>query len=132
MWGMNLAPLTVEKVFALGATLKAGGYRSAALHFSAARVECERKDQFVSASVQRAITDSIRSCERGMGPAKKASSSPMDRFSELPEGAAPWVNGGPVGPKHAVICGSWWMLREAELSCTRASSLQFVGDGRRL
>eukprot|EP00959_Pyramimonas_sp_CCMP1952_P369259 7734448-Pyramimonas_sp.AAC.1 len=61
MWGLSLTPLTVEAVNALGASLKAGRYRSARLHLSAARVEAERQGRVVDQCTARALKDAVRS-----------------------------------------------------------------------
>ena len=39
--------------------------------------------------------------------------------------------GGPVGPRNAIVVGSWWMLREMEVSTVRAAHIEFEGDWRR-
>eukprot|EP00973_Karenia_brevis_P015548 2127428-Karenia_brevis.AAC.1 len=56
-WELQMCPLTVENVLALGASLKAGGYRSAAQYLSAVRLHCERKNFPPCAAALRAITD---------------------------------------------------------------------------
>ena len=71
-WNLVLLPLTVHKIKALAASLKAGNYRSAALYLSTAKIEAERAGCHVTPSISRAIADAVRSCERGMGPPKKA------------------------------------------------------------
>ena len=42
---------------------------------------------------------------------------------EMP--TAPWVQGGPIWPRDALLLGSWWMLREIELSLARIHHLSF-------
>ena len=71
LWQLDFPPLDVYKVRVLGATLKAGGYRSASLYLSAARKECERSGFVLGPDVLQALTDAKRSCERGLGPARK-------------------------------------------------------------
>eukprot|EP00971_Amphidinium_carterae_P180386 3577830-Amphidinium_carterae.1 len=41
-WGEDFPPISVRGVMCLGATLKAGGYRSAKLYLSTARVESQK------------------------------------------------------------------------------------------
>ena len=41
----------------------------------------------------------------------------------------PWAIGGPINPKCTVVCGSWWLTREIELSTARAALISFTGSG---
>eukprot|EP00959_Pyramimonas_sp_CCMP1952_P426132 8925539-Pyramimonas_sp.AAC.1 len=61
------------------------------------------------------------SCERGQGPAAQASALPFEELHRLPRGRVPWVPGGPANSRLLIIAGSWWLLREVELSTTRAA-----------
>ncbi|CAK0901597.1 unnamed protein product [Prorocentrum cordatum] len=129
MWGMDMVPLTVEKIMALGASLKAGRYRSARLYLSAARVEAERGGHALGVCASRALTDATRARERGLGPSSQASPLPMEDLYLLPDGEQPWVPGGPANLKWMIIAGAWWMLREIEISCTRAGFVTGAGSG---
>ena len=128
LWNYELFPLTQAKVIALGATLKAGRYRSGAMYLSKARAECERLGQNIGSAIVRTIKDTIRSCERGLGPARKTCGLPMNRLRELPDGDDPWSPGGPMAPKRTLIAGAWWLTREIELSTARASLVSIWGS----
>jgi len=65
-----------------------------------------------------------RSCARGLGAPVKARALPLERFAGLPGGHDPWVGLGPVGPRNILVVGSYWMLREIELSSLRASLVE--------
>ena len=131
-WEVPLLPLTVRTVRLLGASLKAGRYRSAAQYLSAAKQAAERADQTLSPSILSALRDARRSCTRGLGPAHKAEGLPFARLHELPDDPNPWAQGGPRAPKRALIAGSWWMTRETELANARAALVAFAGDQSQL
>ena len=75
----------------------------------------------LSAPMDRCLRDCKRSCLRGLGGPVKARALPLARLHELPEGRTPWVPGGPLNPRAAVLCGAWWQFREVELSTARAA-----------
>ena len=73
--------------------------------------------------MHRLLKDIVRSCERGQGAPRQALPLPMDRYADLPGGREPWSPGGPTSPRNAVVVGTWFLCREIELSCLRASFL---------
>ena len=127
-WGLPLLPLSRHVVRCLGASLKAGKYRSASQYLSAAKQAAERNDQILPPSVLWALRDAKRACERGLGPPHKVEGIPMDMLAALPDGDAPWAAGGPMAPKRAIIAGAWWLCRETELSNARACLTAFSGS----
>ena len=124
LWGLVPFPITQEKVIALGAGLKAGGYRSAGSVLSQYSTDAARAGQVLSQPVARALTDATRSCARGLGPPIRALALEVPRFAELPTDPAPFCAGGPVGPRNMLIVGAWWLLREAEIAGVRAKHAQ--------
>ena len=122
-------PLTVSTLRQLGAGLKAGRYRSAPNVISQYRVDAERSGQSLSGAVLRAATDVTRACTRGLGPPARATPLPFSRLGSLPGGATSWIPLGPLGCRNAMVCGSWWMLRETELSNLRARFAQLDLQG---
>lgn len=119
-WGVDLYPPSVEKVYLLGASLKAGGYRSAPGYLSLYRVTCAREGHAFGPDLAIAIRDAARSCTRGIGAPVRATPLPLDRLHDLAGGRDPWVPSGPCSPRNAVVIGTWWLLREVELSTLRA------------
>ena len=113
-------PLTVVRVQMLAAVLKRGGYASAAQYLSEYKLEAERQGQTIGGPEIRALKDCKRSCERGMGQPMRAMALPFARLGELPGGREPWVVGGPLCPRNAIVAGSWFLTREVELSTARA------------
>ena len=84
LWGDPLFLLTQQKVRKLGASLKAGGYRSASAYLSIVRVEACRAGQSIDSMLAQAFTDARRSCERGLGPSRKVAGLPLTRLGLLP------------------------------------------------
>ena len=130
-WGLVPFPPSMWTVRALGATLKRGGYRSAASYLWLYKAEAQRRGHSWPDYLHRALRDAVRSCERGMGPPTRALPLPFARLGSLPPGRAPWVRGGPLCPRNALVIGSWWMMREVELSTVRAVHVDLTGDWTR-
>ena len=109
-------PLTVLKIYAVGSLLKAGGYRSPANYMSRAEEEhvvrgCGWDDQLALA-----VRKTTTSITRGMGPGRQ--SSPLD-LSRVWCCDIPWrseIPGCPLGGKDLIVAGSFFCVREIELS----------------
>ena len=128
-WGhTEIYPITVAKIQALGATLKEGGYRSAQAFFVSWRTEAERLGYDVGSCLRRHMTDSVRSCMRGLGGPVRARPLPMDSLHLLPFGEDPVTKGGPLNPFGAISAGAWWLCREVELSTARARMVELSKD----
>ena len=73
------------------------------------KVTAERQGQLVEPTrLARAVQDANRSCSRGLGGPSKvegAEGLPLERLCELPGTREPWVTGGPMWPKRALIFG---------------------------
>ena len=128
-WGFELADFGPELIHAVGATLRAGGYRSACNILSQLRVDAERSGIEVSAASQRALADAARSCRRGLGPPLRAMALDFARLEGLPGSSTPWAQGGPAAPRNALIISGWWLLREVEVANLRADCVA-VTQGR--
>ena len=126
MWGHVPLPISVDKVFCLGASLKKGQYRSAGSYLSTYKIEAERHGNEITKQIARALKDSERSAIRGLGGPVKARALPLHRLRELPGSHSPWTRGGPVGPRNLMVVGAWFLLREVEASTARACSVKVV------
>ena len=136
LWGLSPWPPTLTTWKALASTLKKGGYSSAHLYLSAYRTESERRGYTLSAPLIRNVVDFTRSCLRGVGAPSRPKALPLELLHRLPRDREPWVSQGPVNPRAAILCGSWWLCRELELSSQRARLLEFElveveGGGRK-
>ena len=72
LWNLQPFPPTASALRALGATLKFGGYRSAASYLYLYKVEAQRLGFQWPDFLQRMLKDGVRSCERGLGPSTVA------------------------------------------------------------
>ena len=71
-WGISPFPPSLSSLRALHATLKRGGYHSAASYLWLYKAESQRRGHSWDDTLGRALKDAIRSCERGMGPSTLA------------------------------------------------------------
>ncbi|CAK0883768.1 unnamed protein product, partial [Prorocentrum cordatum] len=131
-WGVEMIPLTRQKIRRLGASLKAGGYRSAALYLSLAKKMHVQADLDFPPALGQALAEARRSCERGLGPDRKVEGIAMESLAQLLTDVTPLVAGGPANPRLALLAGAWWLTREIELSAAPAHMVTFHAgtDGR--
>ena len=82
-----------------------------------------------SAELTAAYKDAVRSVNRGVGIARQ--SKPLDTLAVaglcLPD--APLVTGGPVAPGDFVVAGTFFMLREVEITSARYEHVTVSADG---
>ena len=129
-WRFAPFPPTLDKLVALGAALKSGGYQSAESYIFFYRTASERQGHPFDSIMNRAVTDIIRSCRRGRGGVVKPTALPLLRLNELdPSSDDHFVPHGPVGAACAMIAGAWFLAREVELSTARAALIEFSTDG---
>ena len=85
-WGLEPFPPTMWSLRALGATLKRGGYRSAASYLWLYKAESQRRGHSWPDYLHRALKDAVRSCERGMGPPHSRAPPPLRSAGRPPLG----------------------------------------------
>ena len=125
-WQIEAFPLTLESIRCFGASLKAGGYRSAAVYFQAILGYQARHLQVAVETIHRsAIKDAVRSIRRGLGPAGLKDSFDVSALHNIAhqEQPEPFSAENPVHMLDVVIVGLWFMLREAELAAARLAHL---------
>ena len=105
-WGQEPWPPTAEKIKRVGAALKKGHYRSGDHYLSQYRVSSEQRGFEWTGPFERAQKDAARACGRGIGPGMKSLGLPLDRLRELPGSPRPWVQGGPMSPRAAMVVGA--------------------------
>jgi hypothetical protein len=115
----EVLPLTPEKIFAICAMFRAGGYRAAENYLARAKDWHIEHGHPWSDILSRACRKAKRAATRGIGPARQ--SAPLDlelaHRALMRHGGQPLCRGGPLGTSSLVTCGSFWMLRELEVSC---------------
>ena len=120
-WEFAPLPPDREKIAALGAALKAGGYRSAPSYLTAYRGHIERGGYSISGPLQRAFRDAQRSCVRGLGGPVRARALPLDQLASLPGGPRAWAKGGPIHPRNAIVVGAWSSTSKSSTSRSSTS-----------
>ena len=129
-WEVAGFPLDGNNIRCFGASLKAGGYRSAAVYFQAI---CGHQQRIlktpIPAIVKLGIRDCIRSIQRGLGESRL-----KDAFNGILLGnLTPTLDEEPFSLDNVSHCrdmamiGLWFMLRESELASARASDLRLEG-----
>ena len=129
-WEIQAFPLTPECIRCVGASLKAGGYKSAALYFQTA-VSHQLRTQGIPTShfLRSMIRDVVRSVKRGLGPSQLKAGFDMAALARVIDcrDDSPFDMGRvPHMADLMVICG-WFMLREIEISFARDSHLSLTG-----
>lgn len=114
-WGMPPMPMTIELIEAVGASFKQGGYRSAHLYFAAAKKDHTMREGSFPPDLEIKIRDTIRSIERGQGPAKLKDGFDIQDLTN--------INLYKHSPRfetnfHTVVVGCYFLTREIELSAT--------------
>ena len=125
-WQVEAFPLTLESIRCFGASLKAGGYRSAAVYFQAVLGYQARHLQVAVDPIHRsAIKDAVRSIRRGLGPAGLKDSFDVSYLSNIAhqDQPEPFSAENPVHMLDVVVLGLWFMLREAEIAAARLAHL---------
>ena len=107
---VDVLPITSGKIAAVGASLKAAGYRSASNYMTAAKDRHLELGYNWSEVLDRAAKLFNASCSRGMGPARQSEPLPFAEAARLPWDAAPFVDGGTcqhqggIGVVHVLPC----------------------------
>eukprot|EP00438_Fugacium_kawagutii_P019770 Skav203660 [mRNA] locus=scaffold2755:70323:71909:- [translate_table: standard] len=117
--------MTIESVRCSAASMKAGHYRSAHLYFQAAMgYQVRQLGTLVDPLVRSTVRDCVRSIRRGLGPSRLKDSFDVWAIVNIPEdtvAAFDFMN--VYHSRDLVVIGSWFMLREIELSAARLSHL---------
>ena len=108
-------PLTIELVDAVAASLRAGGYRSAAQIFSQASHEhISRMGTNVPPAIRLRVQRCVRATERGRGPSELKDSFIVEDLSSMQtndKAEAECWNMDPHRLVDALLICCWWMLR---------------------
>ena len=68
------------------------------------------------------LREGKRACERGVGPPQKCGALDLQKLADAGERT--------VMRRWGTLCGSWWTIREVELSTARCLQVSFLkGDG---
>ena len=131
-WGLELFPLTPDKIRALGPTLRVEGYRAFANYLSLFRVEAERAGQGqIRFALGPSKVDAERRCEGGFVQPKQCLKA--CRWKGCPHFRMTLSRGPPgsfCGPDACLsYVGTWWLFREIEVSSSRLDDVRVSHDG---
>ena len=130
-WEVVPFPLTPECVKAVGASLKAGRYRSSHLYFQAAiNHQIRRYGLTVEPFIRALIKDVNRSVKRGLGPARLKAGFSIFSIAALvdPDDSTAFTFEKVSHMADLIIITSWFMMRELEISSARDSYLSLQGN----
>ena len=130
-WQLPPFPLTIELVSAIGASLKAGGYRSAAQVFGMARQQHVLIHKIaVPVNVEQHIKETIRSIERGIGPPALNDSFLAEDLGAVHTGintepiTTHWSDDSYYCVLATLVC-CWWMLRGIKMAAAQRKHVWF-------
>ena len=123
-------PLTPAKIIAVGAMFKAGRYRSFANMLSDAKSRHIEQGFEWTEQLSGCARKVERSVLRGIGPASQCGSFDLWKVVLLRLPVAPVVLRGPLGPCNLIIAGSFFMMREVEISLALWRSIVFDHSAR--
>jgi hypothetical protein len=126
-WEIQAFPLDNHNIRCFGASLKAGGYRSAAVYYQAVCGHQQRALQTpVPTMVKLGIRDCIRSIQRGLGESKLKDAFNGLLLGNIPPSTdeQPFSFGNTDHCRDMAVIGLWFMLRESELASARACDLR--------
>jgi hypothetical protein len=118
-------PLTPEKIYAICSMLREGGYRATDNYLARAKDWHVGQGHAWSEFLGRACRRARRAANRGIGPARQSAALDLEEafIASRDLTGAPLCRGGPIGTRHLLVCGSFWMMRELELSCAQVKHL---------
>ena len=130
-WEISPWPLSPTNIRCVAASFKMGGYRSAAVYFSAVTsYQLRHLRTEVDGISRRCIKDCVRSIRRGLGVTalKDAFDARLLVNISVVDDTIPF-NFAEVGHlRDASLIAIWFMLREIEFSNAKLSHLTLIGD----
>lgn len=130
-WEVQAFPLNPVCIRCVGASFKAGCYRSAGIYFQTAISHQLRMMGLpISPFIRSLIRDVVRSVRRGLGPATLKFGFDLAALAKLVD----TTDSRPFSVDHIshvadlMIVSCWYMLREIEISAARDSHLSLQGE----
>ena len=130
-WQVQAFPLSPTCIRCVGASFKAGGYRSAGIYFQTAVSHQMRTfGTPVSPFIRPLIQDVVRSVRRGLGPSSLKTGFDVAVLGRLvdPRDERPFTFDSLAHMADLMIICSWFMLRELEISFARDTHLTLQGE----
>ena len=128
---LPVLPLTHEKIMAVSALFKSGGYRAYKNYLNAAKNKHLQHFEWTT-MLGKIARDAARSVLRGIGPARQSATLDINAVFKLKDDGEPLVEHGPVGAINMIILGMFFLLREIEASLSLASSVSIEPNSKRV
>lgn len=130
-WQVQAFPLSPTCIRCVGASFKAGGYRSAGIYFqTAVSHQMRAHGTPVAPFLRSMIRDVVRSVRRGLGPSSLKSGFDVATLARVvdPRDDKPFSLESLAHTADLMIICSWFMLRELEISFARDTHLTLHGE----
>lgn len=121
-WDIPPWPIDVDTVHKIGSSLKAGGYKSCKLYFSAALKHHTLSFGEPSAAVRIAVRDATRSIERGLGTSQLKDSFMVEDLRKVYNMEEFCLYDKAF---FMTLAGCWFMTREIELTAAEHRHIRF-------
>ena len=116
-------PITPEKIKCISAMARRGNYRSWPNYLSQAKLRHIRAGFMWTQALSLEAVTARRAVMRGIGPARQSAPLDLPKVVECSETPTSVIEGGPINSVAALHGGSFFMLREIELSLALCRSL---------
>ena len=124
--GVELLPMTDEKLNIVGGALKAAGYRSTSSYLERYRRAHVEGGGNIDDVLHMAFKGAVRAAVRGRGPVKRAEVFTMESLLGCIDNEGSVVPDGPRFPGRVFAVGTWWLLREVEVSLLRVGQVELL------
>ena len=124
-------PLSMVKLEAVSALMKAGGYSSFRNYLSAAKSYHIKAGNLWTPQLDKCARDCVRSVLRGLGPAKRSDPLEFEKAASVLQ-RWPWNtddDSRPVDSKAMVLTAVLFMMREIEVSSALLHEFSVLDDG---
>lgn len=125
----DIVPLTVESMEKVSCLFKLGAYKSYKNYLSRIKELHQESGYVWSHALQSSARRCTRSVLRGLGGPVRSEAFDLDRVvAFLKHSNIDIAEDGPESPLHAVVVGTYFLLRELELSAIDMEDVTFTND----
>ena len=125
----DIVPLTVESLEKVSCLFKLGAYKSYKNYLSRIKELHQESGYVWSHALQSSARRCTRSVLRGLGGPVRSEAFDLDRVvAFLKHSNIDIAEDGPEPPLHAVVMGTYFLLRELELSAIDMEDVTFTND----
>lgn len=111
--------MTGDKVDILGGILKEAGYRSGSAFLERYKRAHIEDGGGLTDQLRLQFKGALRAATRGLGPSRRAEAFSLQALHVVQDADQAVTQGGPAAPGRFATIGTWWLLREIEVSLLR-------------